>query len=262
MIEERKQKEIEYYNKKAEGLLKQYSVEKKEVDFEGFNPALLSSYVFFRESAIKKCQGKKVLDYGCGNGIHSVFPAKYGAEKVIGIDLSEKSLEIARKRIKREGLEAKVEFVLMDCEKMDFPENSFDIILDAGTFSSLDIKKALPELSRVLKPDGFLIGIETFGHNPFTNLKRSINKMTGKRTAWAASHILRMEDLRSAGDYFSRIEVHFFHLVSWLAFPFLYWPGGKTFLKTLESIDKMLLRVSFLKKYAFKAVFVFSEPKR
>ncbi|PIU24464.1 hypothetical protein COT12_00910, partial [Candidatus Berkelbacteria bacterium CG08_land_8_20_14_0_20_39_8] len=79
----------------------------------------------------------------------------------------------------------------MDCEKMEFPDNLFDIIFDGGTFSSIDLVKAYPELSRVLKPDGFLIGIETFGHNPFTNLKRKINKLIGKRTEWATAHIFR-----------------------------------------------------------------------
>ncbi|MDD2696910.1 MAG: hypothetical protein PHE52_02000, partial [Candidatus Pacebacteria bacterium] len=112
------------------------------------------------------------------------------------------------------------------------------------------------------KPDGVLIGIETFGHNPLTNLKRKINKLIGKRTGWAAEHILRMEDLERAKSYFNKIEVHFFHLISWLAFPFLNLPGGKLLLKLLEFIDKILLRLPFLRKYAFKVVFVFSQPNK
>jgi len=260
-MEERKEKEIEYYDKRAEKSLKEGSKSKEITDFEGFNPNLLSSYRFCYQLLKDKCQDKIILDYGCGNGVHSVFLAKSGAKRVIGIDLSEKSLEIARERIKREGLEEKVEFNLMDCENMDFSENSFDIVFDGGTFSSLDIKKALPETARVLRYDGFLIGIETFGHNPFTNLKRSINRITGKRTEWAASHILRMEDLKKAKDYFNMVEVHFFHLVSWLTFPFLELPGGKLFLKILELIDKILLKIGFLKKYSFKVVFTMSNPK-
>jgi len=258
-MEERKEKEIEYYDKKSEEWLKEGK--NQQTDFEGFSPTLLSSYNFLYQLLEKYCQGKKVLDYGCGNGIHSVFPVRCGAE-VIGIDLSEKSLEIAKERAKREGVEDKVKFLLMDCEKMDFPDNSFNIILDGGTFSSLDVNKVYPELSRVLKPDGILLGIETFGHNPFTNLKRKINKIRGKRTGWAAEHIFSQKDLEKAKEYFNEIEVYYFHLVSWLAFPFLSLPGGKIFLKILEFKDRILLRVPFLRKWAFKIVFIFSKPKK
>ena len=189
--EERKQKEIEYYDKQAEILIKNRIDNASKGDFEGFNPLLLSSFKFCYNLLEKNCRNKIVLDYGCGNGVHTSFLAKTGAEKVTAIDLSEKSLEVAKLKIKREGVGGKVEFLKMDCEKMDFFNNSFDVIFDGGTFSSLDLKKALPELLRVLKPEGVLIGIETFGHNPLTNLKRRINQIRGKRTDWATEHIFK-----------------------------------------------------------------------
>ena len=260
MLEERKKIEIEYYDKKAKECLKESKM--RESDFEGFNPLLLRSFKFSYEWLKNHCQEKTILDYGCGNGIHSIFPAKMGAKKLIGIDLSEKSLEIAKEKAEKEKVEDKVEFVSMDCEKMEFPDNSFDIIFDGGTFSSLDLKLAYPELARVLKPDGSLIGVETFGHNPFTNLKRRINELTGKRTKWAVSHIFQTKDLEGAKKYFDKIEVHFFHLISWLSFPFLNFKGGKILLKILEEIDKILLSIPFLKKYSFKVVFIFSSPRK
>jgi len=246
-MEPRKQIEIEYYDKRAQD---------SEGDFEGFNSRDLGSFRFCYRWLRENCKDKIILDYGCGNGVHAEFLAQTGAKKVIGIDLSEKSLEIARKR------ENRVEFLKMDCEKMEFPDCYFDIIFDGGTFSSLDLKKAYSELARVLKPDGYLLGIETFGHNPLTNLKRKINKLTGKRTSWAAEHIFRIGDLKMAKNYFNKIETNFFHLISWIIFPFLYLPGGKPFLKILEILDKILLKIPFLRKYAFKVVFVFSLPQK
>lgn len=251
-MEVRKQKEIEYYDKQS-GC--------HEGDFEGFAPILLESFRFLQDFLKDKCQGKKILDYGCGNGIHSVWLAQYGA-RVVGIDLSKNSLEVAKKRIRKQGLDNKVEFLLMDCENMNFPDNYFDIIFDGGTFSSLDIKKVFPELRRILKPGGFLIGIETFGHNPFTNFKRRINKLIGKRTKWAAEHIIKMNDLKEAERYFSKIEIHFFHPISWIAFPFLNMPGGKLLLKIFEKIDRLLLYIPFLKRFAFKVVFVLSQNEK
>lgn len=260
-MEQRKIDEIKYYEEQAKEWLADNRENKWKSDFEGFRPTLLSSFSFCYQWLKKNSPRKKVLDYGCGNGVHSIFPAIAGAE-VTGIDLSELSLQIARERAKKEGVKDRVKFIAMDCEKMEFPANSFDIIFDGGTFSSIDLNKAYPELSRVLNPEGLLIGIETFGHNPFTNLKRKINKLTGRRTGWATEHIFKVEDLKKASNYFNKIEVNFFHLISWLAFPFLGLPGGKILLKLLEFADKILLKIPFLRKYAFKVVFMFSQPKK
>lgn len=242
-MEERKQKEIEYYDSRVAA----------RGDFEGFEPRNLASFKFLYQLLEKLCRDKIVLDYGCGNGIHSFALLRAGARRVIGIDLSEKSLAIARR------LNPGAEFLVMDCEKLEFPDNYFDLILDGGTFSSLDLTRALPESKRVLKPGGILLGIETLGHNPLTNLKRKLNKLTGRRTDWAASHIFQLKDLALARNYFREVQVGYFHLFSWLAFPFLKIPGGLIFLKILEFFDGFFLRLSFLRKYAFKIVFVFQK---
>jgi len=262
-MEERKQIEANYYDKKSADLLAKGKGVLELTDFEGFKPQVLSSFKFLYELLAENSKDKDILDYGCGNGIHSFFPIENGARKVIGIDLSEKSLEVARLRAEKMGLSSeRVQFLKMDCEKLEFADNTFDIILDGGTFSSLDLKGAISELVRVLKPNGSLIGIETFGHNPFTNLKRKINKMTGKRTVWAESHIFQIKDLELAKNYFNRIETKFFHLISWVAFPFLGLSGGSLLLRLFEVMDKILLKIPFLRKYAFKIVFIFGSPKK
>lgn len=247
-MEKRKEKEIIHYDLSVNDFNRR--------NFEGFNPFNLQSYKFSMTLVKDKCKNKNVLDYGCGNGIHSLWLEKY-AKEVIGIDLSRKSLEVARKRTK------KGKFLLMDCEEMDFEDNSFNLIFDGGTFSSLDLDKALPELARVLKQDGFLIGIETLGHNPILNLKRKINRVRGTRTKWAVDHIFRIEDLKRVENYFGNIQVYFFHLISWMAFPFLRFSLGKKFLRLLEKIDRGLIKIfPFLKRYSFKIVFLFSLPKK
>jgi len=259
-MEERKEKEIEYYERKAE----EFSRERVSTgaDFESFEPQDLESFKFLYKILGENCRDKIVLDFGCGNGVHSVFPAKMGAKKVIGIDLSEKSLAIARQRVKKEGAGDKVEFLKMDCEKMEFSDNFFDVIFEGGTFSSLDLNRVFPELARVLKSDGKVIGIETFGHNPVTNLKRRLNKVSGKRTEWAAEHIFCQRDLKEAKKYFKKIEVYYFHIISFLAIPLLKIPGGKILLKILEAMDKALFLIQFFRKYAFKIVFIFSSPQK
>ncbi|MEK7071876.1 MAG: class I SAM-dependent methyltransferase, partial [Patescibacteria group bacterium] len=127
-MEERKQIEIEHYDQKA-----------REFGGGRASSVDLASFKFAYGLLRENCLNKLVLDYGCGNGIHTIAIAKMGVKKVIGIDLSEKSLEIARHAV------PSAEFLKMDCEKMEFPDNYFDIIFDGGTFSSLDLKLALPE---------------------------------------------------------------------------------------------------------------------
>jgi len=238
-MEIRKQKEIEHYDHIARNPGRPMA----NADIEGWQHFRFSSYRFCRAYLKNKCQSKKLLDYGCGNGLHSVFPARQGAD-VVGIDLSENSLKLARLHAQKLDLAEKTKFIKMDCEALEFSDNSFDIVWDGGTFSSLDIKKALSELARTLKPDGFILGIETLGHNPLFNFKRKINQWRGRRTRWAVDHIFKMADLKLAQKYFRNVKVKFFHLT------FIDW------------IDNLLLKIPWLKKYAFKIVFVFSRPKK
>ena len=243
-MEERKIKEIEYYDSRVE----------ETGDFEGFDPFLLESFNFLKNYFIENFKEREVLDFGCGNGIHSVWLQEYG--EITGIDLSEKSLDIAKKRAK------KTKFIKMDCEKLEFPDDSFDVVFDGGTFSSLNFDKSFKEMLRVLKKDGALIGIETLGHNPILNFKRKINKLFKKRTEWAESHIFKMKDFEKMKEHFEYSEAHFFHLVSWIAFPFLSFKTGRSFLNFLQKLDETLISFfPFLKRYSFKIVFIFKNPR-
>lgn len=251
MMEERKKTEIEYYDAQA----------MRQLADEGIFRSVLGSHQFLYELVAPLCKGKKVLDYGCGNGVHAAFLGAHSAE-VVGIDLSEGSLAIAKRVVEKNGVRGNVTFLKMDCEALEFPSGSFDVVFDGGTFSSLDFQKAMREIARVLKPDGALVGIETFGHNPLANLKRAYNKITGKRTAWAVSHIVTQSEIALLGEYFQNVQVFYFHLVSLFVFPLLGLPGGSFVLRFLERVDQVLLHFPFLQKYAFKVVFVCSKPRR
>src|SRR5947207_7977288 len=96
--------------------------------------------------------GLKVLEIGCGLGTDGAQFAKAGADYT-GIDLTEASIELARKRFELSGL--KGEFRVADAEKLDFGAETFDLVYSHGVLHHTpDTAAAVREIHRVLKPHG------------------------------------------------------------------------------------------------------------
>jgi ubiquinone/menaquinone biosynthesis C-methylase UbiE len=223
-----------------------------------------SSHRFFlhRLQSLIKDKPVKILDYGCGPG-EKLLGLTNSSVQLFGIDISPKSIEYANKIIKEKNLNAI--FEVMDCEKTTFPDDYFDIIADYGTFSSLNIQNALPEVVRILKPDGYLISIETLGHNPFTNLKRALNVLFGQRTKWAAYHIMKVKDWSYAMAFFNSSEIYYFGFTVLFLAPVLkILPSGwhEQLISKFESFDNWLLKMSIFKKFAFKTVVLLNNPHK
>jgi ubiquinone/menaquinone biosynthesis C-methylase UbiE len=101
----------------------------------------------------------KVLDIACGQGTSAIALAKEFGCKVVGIDLSQKNLDLAKIKAKDFDQEENLEFVLSDAEKIQLPDNSFDfVICECALCTFPDTKTAVSEMLRVLK-DGGKVGI-------------------------------------------------------------------------------------------------------
>jgi ubiquinone/menaquinone biosynthesis C-methylase UbiE len=256
-MESRKEKEREYFDKKTlESLPDSYDWRSGS---EIFRPIIRDPYIFCEQWLKQRCLDKKILDYGCGQGIHSIFPAQNGAY-VIGIDISIESIKIARQRSIREGVDKNTTFLMMDAETLGFDDNCFDLIITNGSLSYLDLQKAFSEMARVLKPEGYVIGVDTIGHNPVLNLNRRVRLKISQRTKWSIDHILKKSDYDITKSYFNNVEFNFFNLTTLVALSFQKFPGFGSLLRTLETVDSLLLRMPVLKWLAFKAVFVLSQP--
>jgi cyclopropane fatty-acyl-phospholipid synthase-like methyltransferase len=105
--------------------------------------------------------GDLILDAGCGRGTTSChFAKKYGAN-IIGIDIVNFELNIARKIAERMGLSEKVKFMKQDYSKTSFHDNYFDKIFTLETLvHSPDLGATLLELNRILKPGGRFVMFE------------------------------------------------------------------------------------------------------
>lgn len=98
------------------------------------------------------CQGKKVLEIGCGAGSDLVHLARKGA-LVTGIDLSSKSVALARKHCRCFGVKAKL--LSADAEHLPFKDNSFGVVYSMGVLHHTPgIQNAISEVYRVLEPGG------------------------------------------------------------------------------------------------------------
>lgn len=135
-------------------------------------------------------KNKFVFDMGCGTGEYAFWYSMNGARKVVGIDLSEGSLEIAQRR--QEQLKLKnIEFLKMDALNCEFPDNFFDYSFSVGVLHHTgDPFRGFEQLVRVTKPGGIIIvSLYNIYSRRILRLKQTICKWLGgnnidKRVEW------------------------------------------------------------------------------
>ena len=104
-----------------------------------------------------------ILDIATGTGDLAIqFAERISAKKIIGLDLSEGMLSVARKKVAGNTLYKNVEFTKGDSEALPFEKNSFDAItVSFGIRNFEHLEKGLEEIFRVLKPKGRFVILET-----------------------------------------------------------------------------------------------------
>lgn len=148
-----------------------------------------------------------ILEVGVGTGKNLEY---YHPEaKVVGIDFSEKMLEIAKKRLIKSG-KKNITLKQMNVEDLEFKDDSFDYVIATCVFCSVpNPVKGLKEIRRVLKPKGKLILIEHVLsknplialieniHNPLTKylMGVNINRNTSKNIIKAGFKIVEEKNL-------------------------------------------------------------------
>lgn len=116
-------------------------------------------------SLLPDFRNRKVLDLGCGFGWHCRYAREQGARSVIGIDLSDKMLTRAKEMTNDDA----VEYQKGAIEDIDFPDESFDIVMSSLAFHYVQhFDELCRKVHQCLSPGGaFVFSVE---HPMFTAL--------------------------------------------------------------------------------------------
>lgn len=105
-----------------------------------------------------------ILDVATGTGDLAIAMSALNPQKIVGIDLSEKMLEVGRKKLIELGLDNLITLKRADAEKIPFSDNSFHAVTVAfGVRNYENLLLGLSEMKRVLCPGGTLMILE-FSH--------------------------------------------------------------------------------------------------
>ena len=110
-----------------------------------------------------------VLEIGCGTGLLT-NELKHSKAHINAIDISPDLLSIAKKKIKSEN----IKFSLDNAYDLNFNNECFDTIIGSSILHHLNVKKALAEFYRVLKPGGTIYFTEPNMLNPIIAIQKNI----------------------------------------------------------------------------------------
>ena len=136
-------------------------------NYDGLNRMIsFGADVKWRRKVLKMIKDRNpdsILDIATGTGDLAIkFAEKTNANKIVGLDLSEGMLSMARKKVENTSLSEKVQFVKGDSEALPFEDGSFEAVtvsFGIRNFENLEI--GLSEINRVLKHGGLFIILET-----------------------------------------------------------------------------------------------------
>jgi 2-polyprenyl-3-methyl-5-hydroxy-6-metoxy-1,4-benzoquinol methylase len=150
------QKEVEFekYEKRGAG----YHWEQNSLHplkMNAFAKARYKKCLDLIESKIGDFSGKKILDFGCGDGVLTFELFRRGAE-AYGIDISETAISFAKR--KHGSLGSNASFFVESCCKTHFTNEFFDAIVSSDVIEHVaEVDMFLKEAHRILKTGGIAV---------------------------------------------------------------------------------------------------------
>lgn len=108
-----------------------------------------------------RAKASRVIDVATGTADLAILAAKYGVERIDGVDIATAMLDVGREKIHREGLDEQISLVEGKAEDIPFPDDTFDAAMVAfGVRNFEDLHQGLCEMRRVIRPGGDIFVLE------------------------------------------------------------------------------------------------------
>jgi len=215
-----------------------------------FYKAISTMFEDFESYIEKNSRNKTVLDFGCGIGSITERVAKYQPAKLVGIDISEISINKAKESSKNKNLNIK--YISDNCEKSKLISSSYDLIYGSGILHHLDLQLCVKEINRLLKKKGTMIFMEPLGTNPLINLYR---KLTPNSRS-SDEHPFLKKDFDLLEKNYDDVSIKYYGFLTLLFFFFYKDPKESNFFKILAGIDSFFFKINFLKKLAWSVLII------
>lgn len=167
MTEYKAEKILPYQRKETKGVQVRYMFDAIAKDYDKLNRIMTFGGIdkIWRKTAIRLVGEKmprRILDVATGTGDLALYiNRELNPEQIIGIDLSEEMLAIARIKAGNAGVTEKITFERQDCLNLSFADSSFDAVTVAfGVRNFENIQQGINEMFRVLAPKGVLMVLE------------------------------------------------------------------------------------------------------
>jgi ubiquinone/menaquinone biosynthesis C-methylase UbiE len=213
-------------------------------------PIFRTPYLFY-ESCLKNHIKKEqnVLEVCAGTGLHTYSLLQTRA-RVVATDISVNALKVLVERSTRE--EVDLVALTADMEALPFDNNSFDVVVCAGSLSYGEPDLVDAEIRRVLRPGGTFICVDSLNHNPVYRFNRWLHYMTGSRTKSTLIRMPTIERINKICRGFDGSLVRYFGAISYVS-PVLAFLVGQ---HCAGRISDMVDRLVNVRRSAFKFVLV------
>lgn len=172
-------------------------------------------------------KGKRVLEIGCGIGTDAINFARAGA-KVTAVELSQKSLKIAKQQAKVFGLQDKIVFYQGDAEHLtDFvPKAPYNLIYSLGVIHHTPHpEKVIEQMQNYMRPGStiklmvyyryswkVLWILLTFGHGQFWRINELVARHSEAQTGCPITHLYSRRQMRSLLNDFKIVDMWIDHI--------------------------------------------------
>jgi SAM-dependent methyltransferase len=183
-------------------------------------------------------QGGAGLEVGCATGGHIEELLRIHDFESTGIDISSAAIRAANARF--EGRDKPPAFKVMDANRLEFPDASFDFVYGVAVVHHLELPKGMEEARRVMRPGGRYLFMEPLDTNPFIRAyrHRTPADRSADETPLTAEHLAHLHRI------FDDVRLDYFGFLTLAAIPFRRWPGVQSaVLKLTRSMDRLIFKI-------------------